>query len=207
MGVGRWCVGFVLVATAASYYQARDRQLWYMEAAPVLIAFPIALLTARRFPLTPLLKILLTTHAAILLVGAHAGYAHSKLGDLLQSILKTKRNPWDRVGHLAQGFIPAILTREIMLRRTPMKAGFRQSFLTTCVCEAISAAYELIEWGAAKALGKGADEFLGLQGDQWDTQWDMFLCLIGAIVAQLIFYKLHNRQLVVVDPKLKEKVN
>jgi len=204
--LGRSCLFFVLVCTAISFYKPYDSKLWYMEAAPVLIAVPILAFTARRFPLTPLVQILLAIHAVILLIGAHYSYAKAPVGFWIQAVFKTKRNPFDRVGHVAQGFIPAILTREIMLRKTPLKAGFRQTFLTTCVCLAVSALYELIEWGAAKALGQGADEFLATQGDQWDTQWDMFLALLGAIAAQLIFFKLHDRQLASIDPEVKKKV-
>jgi len=203
--VGRLCLVYVLVVTAVSYYGAKDRSLWYMEAAPVLITVPILALTARPFPLTPLVQILLAVHASILLMGAHYSYAKAPFGFWIQTLFKTKRNPFDRVGHFAQGFVPAILTREIMLRKTPLKAGFRQFFLTTCVCLAISAAYELIEWAAAKALGAGADEFLATQGDQWDTQWDMFLALIGAVVAQVVLFKLHDRQLKEVSPSVKAK--
>jgi putative membrane protein len=200
--VGRLCLVYVLIATGVSYYGAYDRSLWYMEAAPVLITLPILAFTARRFPLTPLLQLLLAMHATILLMGAHSSYAKAPFGFWIQSIFKTKRNPFDRVGHFVQGYVPAILTREIILRKTPLQPGFRQSFLTTCVCLAVSAMYELIEWGAAKALGQGADEFLATQGDQWDTQWDMFLALIGAIVAQIMFFKLHDRQLANVQPQL-----
>jgi len=193
--VGRLCLLYVIVVTAISYYKPYDRKLWFMEAGPVLIAAPILAFTARMFPLTPLSQILLAIHATILVIGAHYSYARAPIGFWIQSVFNTKRNPYDRIGHVAQGFIPAILTRELLLRVTPLKPGFRQSFLTTCVCLAISALYELIEWWAAKAMGQGADEFLGTQGDQWDTQSDMFMALIGAIAAQLLFYKLHNRQL------------
>jgi len=203
---GRVCLVLVLAATALSYYNAKSRSLWYMEAFPVLIGIPLAAITAHLFPLTPLLQILMSIHATILLEGAHYSYAKAPVGFWIQAIFKTKRNPFDRVGHFAQGFVPAILVREILLRRSPLLPGFRQSFLTTCVCLAFSSLYELLEWAAAKALGEGADEFLATQGDQWDTQWDMFLALIGAIVAQLVFFKLHNRQLREVSEVARKKL-
>lgn len=133
-------------------------------------------------------------HAVVLLVGAHYTYAETPLGFWLQDVFDFSRNHYDRIGHIAQGFFPALLAREVLSRKTPLRGGWL-AFLTTCFCLAFSALYELIEWWAALALGAGADAFLATQGDPWDTQWDMFLALCGAVLAQLILTPTHNRQL------------
>ena len=151
--------------------------------------------TRRRFPLTPLLYRLLFLHALILLLGGHYTYARVPLGDWLQEVFSMSRNPYDRIGHLAQGFVPAILAREILLRCSPLRPGRWLFFLTTCVCLAFSAFYELLEWWAAELSADGASDFLGTQGDVWDTQWDMFLALIGAVTAQALLSRVHFRQL------------
>jgi len=183
------------LALAASGYQPRDRLIWWLEVAPVLIAAPLMVATFSRFPLTPLLYRLAFIHALILILGGHYTYAHVPLGFWLQDLFDFTRNPYDRIGHLAQGFVPAILAREILLRRSPLEPGRWLFFLVTCVCLAFSAFYELIEWWAAVLGGDGTQEFLGTQGDVWDTQWDMFLALCGAIAAQLGLARLHDREL------------
>jgi len=170
-----------------------DRATWWMEVAPVLIAAPVLVLTAARFPLTPLAYRLIFVHACILLLGGHYTYAEVPPGFWVQDWLGLTRNHYDRLGHLAQGFVPAIVVREILLRCSPLRAGRWLLFLTTCVCLAFSACYEFIEWWAALAGGEAADAFLGTQGDMWDTQWDMFLALLGAITAQLSLGGAHDR--------------
>ena len=151
--------------------------------------------TRRRFPLTRLLQVLLAVHALILVLGAHYSYARVPLGDWLQATLDLARNPYDRIGHLAQGFVPAILTRELLLRTSPLRLGGWLFTLVTSVCLAFSAFYELIEWWAALLGGEAAHEFLGTQGDVWDTQWDMACAAIGAIAAQLLLSRVHDRQI------------
>lgn len=184
-----------LALLALSYFGAYDRATWWMEIAPVLIVWPLLLATHPRFPLTPLLLGLIFIHAAILMLGGHYSYARVPLGFWIQEWLGLARNPYDGIGHLAQGFIPAIATRELLLRKTALRAGGWTFTLVTAVCLAISAIYELIEWGAAVAMGQGADEFLGTQGDPWDTQKDMAFAWLGAMLAQLLLARWHDRQL------------
>ncbi|MGH7699023.1 MAG: DUF2238 domain-containing protein, partial [Gemmatimonadales bacterium] len=156
-----------------------DRTTWWLETFPVLIGAPVLLATARRFPLTRLTYTLLAVHALILILGGHYTYARVPLGFWVQDLLGFARNHYDRLGHFAQGFIPAILVREILLRTSPLRPGRWLGVLVTATCLAFSATYELFEWWAALAGGHAADAFLGTQGDPWDTQWDMFLALIG----------------------------
>jgi putative membrane protein len=166
-----------------------------LEVFPVVIAAPLLYFTWPRFPLTPLAYRLIFIHALILMLGGHYTYAHVPLGFWLQDLFGFARNPYDRIGHFAQGFVPAIIAREILLRTTALRPGKMLFFLICCVCLAISACYEFIEWWAALLLGQGAHEFLGTQGDEWDTQWDMFMALVGAVAAQLAFGRIHDRQL------------
>lgn len=184
-----------LVALVASGIGPKEYSTWFMETVPVMIAIPLLLATRRRFPLTPLLYVLIFVHGLILILGGHYTYAEVPPGFWVRDALALERNHYDRMGHLAQGFIPAILAREILLRRSPLKPGGWLFLCATSICLAFSAFYELIEWWAALALGQGADAFLGTQGDQWDTQWDMFMALVGAISAQLALAGLHNKQL------------
>jgi putative membrane protein len=172
-----------------------DRVTWFLEVAPVLIAGPVLMATARGFPLTPLAYRLIFVHAVILMLGGHYTYAEVPLGFWLQHALGLARNPYDRIGHFAQGFVPAIVAREILIRRSPLRSGKWLTFLVLCVCLAISAAYELVEWGAALLEDQAADAFLGTQGDQWDTQWDMFTALVGAATALLLCSRAHDRQI------------
>lgn len=184
-----------IVALALSAIGPRDLGTWALESAPVVIAAPILVATWRAFPLTPLAYRLIFVHALILLMGGHYTYAHVPLGFWLQDAFDFARNPYDRIGHFAQGFVPAIIAREILLRVTPLRPGKMLFFLVLCVALAISAFYELVEWWTAEIFGEGANEFLGSQGDPWDTQWDMFLALVGATAAQLLLAPLHDRQL------------
>jgi len=172
-----------------------DRLTWLLEVAPVLLVLPLLVATARRFPLTRLLYWLVFLHAAILIVGGRYTYAQVPLGFWVSDLLELSRNHYDRLGHFAQGFVPAIAAREILLRRSPLGRGGWLFFLTTCVCLAVSAFYELVEWWAALAGGEEASAFLGTQGDVWDTQWDMFIALLGAVTAQILLAHLHDRQL------------
>jgi putative membrane protein len=172
-----------------------DRTTWWLEAAPILIAVPILALTARRFPLTPLAYRLIFVHALILMLGGHYTYAEVPAGSWMKDALGLARNPYDRLGHFAQGFVPAIVVREILIRRSPLRRGKWLTLLVGSVCLAISALYELVEWWAALIGGEAADAFLGTQGDQWDTQWDMFVALLGAVTALLVLSRPHNRQI------------
>jgi putative membrane protein len=171
-----------------------DRFTWLLEVLPVLVGAPILVATYRRFPLTPLTYRLLFLHALILMLGGHYTYARVPLGFLMQEAFGFARNHYDRIGHLAQGFVPAMLAREILRRKTPLKPGGWLFFLVTCVCLAISASYEFIEWWTALASGSAAADFLGTQGDPWDTQWDMFLATVGAIASQLLLSRVQERQ-------------
>lgn len=198
----RFFLAFLVLAVMAwSGWQPKDRFTWFLEVAPVLIGLPLLVLSFRRFPLTSLAYALLTLHAVILMVGGHYTYAEMPLFNWLRDTLELSRNHYDRVGHVAQGFIPAIVAREILLRRSPLPAGKWLFFLTTCVCLAISACYEFIEWWVALASGDEAVAFLATQGDVWDTQWDMFLALCGALASQLLFARWHDRQLARLEQK------
>jgi putative membrane protein len=185
----------MLAMLIASGIGAFERGTWAMEVAPVVIVLPLLLLTRGRFPLTPLLYGLILLHAIVLVVGGHYTYARVPLGFWMQDWFGFERNHYDRIGHLMQGFVPAIAAREILLRLTPLQPGRWLFTLVTAVCLAVSALYELVEWGAAAALGQGADEFLGSQGDLFDTQKDMFCAWLGAMAAQWLLAARHDRQL------------
>ena len=184
-----------LLALVASGIAPHDRTTWLMEVAPVLIALPLLLATRNAFPFTTLAYCLIGVHGLLLITGGAYTYARVPAGLWVQEWLALERNPYDRLGHLAQGFIPAIVAREILIRTFRLVPGKFLFFVTASIGLAISAFYELIEWWAALALGQGAHEFLGTQGDQWDTQWDMFLALLGAIASQLLLSRLHDRQI------------
>jgi putative membrane protein len=188
-------LGLVLAVLVWSGIGPRDGFTWFLEVAPVLIALPLLALTYHRFPFTPLAYGLMAIHAAILMVGGHYTYAEMPLFNWLRDALDLARNHYDRVGHVAQGFIPAIVARELLLRRSPLEPGKWLFFLVTCACLAISAFYEMIEWWVAIASGDEAVAFLATQGDVWDTQWDMFLALLGALSSQLLLGRWHDRQL------------
>lgn len=192
-------LGMGTVVFAWSAWHPRDVFTWWLEVAPVLIALPILVRTYPQFPLSRLVYGLLFVHATILLVGGHYTYAEMPLFNWLRDEFYLSRNYYDRLGHLAQGFIPAILAREILLRCSPLLPGKWLFFLVTCVCLAISACYEFIEWWVAIASGSDAVAFLATQGDVWDTQWDMFLALLGAMAAQLLLAKLHDRSMVAIN--------
>lgn len=185
----------VLPALVASGIGPYDRLTWMLEVAPVVIAVPLLLVTFRRFPLTPLLYGLIAVHALILMYGGHYTYARTPLGFWLQDLLDLSRNHYDRIGHLAQGFIPAVAAREVLVRTSPLRSSGWLPFLTVCTCLAISATYEFVEWWAALLGGHAAQDFLGTQGDPWDTQWDMFLAACGAVLALATLARAHDRQL------------
>ena len=196
----------VLLAVAAavlvwSGIGPHDRYTWWLEVAPVLAGVPILVATYRRFPLTQLLYRLLFLHAVVLMVGGHYTYARVPVGFRVQEIFGLARNHYDRLGHFAQGFVPAMLARELLRRCTQLRSGGWLFFLATCVALAFSAFYELIEWWTAAASGTAAEAFLGTQGDVWDTQWDMFLALLGAVTAQLLLSRLHEKQLARISPR------
>lgn len=172
-----------------------DGLTWFLEVVPVLIGVPLIWAVRRRFPLSTLLIVLIWIHAVILIVGGHYTYARVPLGDWVSGWFGWPRNNYDKLGHLAQGFIPAILTREILLRTSPLPGSRWLGFIVVSVCLAFSAFYELIEWAAAASTGEAADEFLGTQGYAWDTQSDMALALVGAIAALLFLAKAHDRSL------------
>ena len=188
-------LALVAVALIRSGIGPHERGTWLLEVLPVLIGVPILLATGRRFPLTPLVYRLIFLHALILILGGHYTYARVPLGFWVQDLLDLSRNHYDRLGHLAQGFIPAILAREVLLRTSPLRPGRWLFTLVTAVCLAFSAFYELVEWWAAVIGGSSAESFLGTQGDVWDTQWDMFLALIGALSAQLLLARRQDREL------------
>jgi putative membrane protein len=185
----------VAVALVVSGIDPRERVTWWLEVAPVLIAAPILVATYRRYPLTHLLYILIALHALVLIYGGAYTYSHVPLGFWLQDVLGTVRNPYDKIGHFMQGFVPALIAREILLRGYYVNGRAMLHFLCVCIALAISAFYELIEWWAGLIMGQGAEEFLGTQGDSWDTQSDMFWALLGAIAALSLLARLHDRQL------------
>ncbi|MFE1171384.1 DUF2238 domain-containing protein [Streptomyces sp. NPDC058773] len=184
----------VLLALALSGLQPHDRPTWLMEVCWVIVGVPVLVAVRKRFPLSPLLCCLLAAHALVLIVGGHYTYAEVPAGRWLQDALDLSRNPYDRFGHLVQGFVPAILVRELLLRTSPLRGSRWLAPLTVCACLAFSAFFEMIEWWAALAGGEAADAFLAAQGDQWDTQWDMACALVGAIVSLLLLSRLHERQ-------------
>jgi putative membrane protein len=172
-----------------------DRPTWALEVFPVVLAVAILWPTRRNFPLTALVYGLIVIHAAILMLGGHYTYAEVPLGHWLREAFDFERNHYDRLGHFAQGFVPAIVAREILLRRTPLLRGGWLFFIVCAICLAVSACYEFLEWWTALIGGGSAEAFLGTQGDVWDTQWDMFLATCGAILAQLTLSRWHDRQL------------
>jgi putative membrane protein len=180
---------------AVSGLRPYDRMTWALEVFPVVVALPVLWATYPRFPLTNLLYACIFLHALVLLLGGTYTYARVPLGFQLAEWFELARNPYDKIGHFFQGFVPALVAREILIRGGYVRGPRMLAFLVVCVVLAISATYELIEWAAALALGQGADEFLGTQGDPWDTQSDMFLALLGAVTALLLFSRLQDRQI------------
>jgi putative membrane protein len=180
---------------ALSGIRPYDRTTWLLEIFPVVIALPIMWTSYQRFPLTTLLYVCIFVHALVLILGGVYTYARVPLGFQIADLLGVARNPYDKIGHFFQGFVPALVAREIFIRKEIVRGKKMLAFLVVCVALAISATYELIEWAAAITLGQGADEFLGTQGDAWDTQSDMFFALIGSVTALLLFSRIHDRQI------------
>ena len=189
LGVG------VLGLLVLSGLHPHERGTWLMEVAPILIAAPLLVWSWFRFPLTSLLYVLIALHAIILLVGGAYTYARVPLGFWVQDALELSRNPYDKLGHFAQGFVPALIARELFLRKRIVRPGAWTALLSIAIALSVSLVYELIEWGAALALGQGAEAFLGTQGDPWDTQSDMGMATLGAVVAILGFARIQDRQL------------
>ena len=187
--------GVFLLVLAWSAIQPFDRFIWWLEVSPALIAVGVLLMTRRRFPLTPLAYSLILLHCIILLVGGHYTYAEVPLFDWLAEVFNWSRNNYDKVGHVAQGFVPAIVAREILLRNEVVVGRYWLWFIVISICLAISALYELVEWWVALLTGTAADAFLSLQGYEWDTQADMAWALFGAVAALALLGRWHDRQL------------
>jgi putative membrane protein len=178
-----------------SAIRPHDYFTWFLETVPAMMGLVILAVTYRRFPLTPLLYTLICVHAIVLCVGGHYTYAEVPLFNWIRDAVHGVRNNYDKLGHFVQGFVPAILAREVLLRRTPLKRGGWLFYIVTSICLGFSAFYELFEWRMAVWQGSAADDFLGTQGDPWDTQSDMAMALIGAIVSQLLLSRVHDKQL------------
>lgn len=185
----------VAVLLVISGLHPAERGTWLMETAPIFLAAPVLIITYRRFPLTPLLYVLIALHAIILMVGGAYTYAKVPVGFWVQDVFHLSRNPYDKLGHLWQGLVPALVAREVFIRNRIVRAGAWTSVLGVTIALSVSLIYELIEWGAAVALGQGADAFLGTQGDVWDTQSDMGMACLGALVAVVFLSRWHDRQI------------
>jgi len=182
-----------------SAVRPHDHFTWFMEVLPALIAIVILTATYKRFRLSTLAYWLILAHAVILMIGGHYTYAEVPLFDWVRDLFHQSRNNYDKVGHFAQGFVPAVIAREILLRKTPLRSGAWLSFITVSICLAISALYELFEWAVAEATGEAAEAFLGTQGYQWDTQSDMAFALFGAVAAVVLLSRYHDAQLATID--------
>lgn len=178
-----------------SAFRPHDYFTWFLEVFPIFIALPILVFTYQKFPLSHLVYILILVHAIILMIGGHYTYAEVPLFNWLRDYFDLSRNYYDRVGHFAQGFVPGMVAREILLRKNILQEGGWLFFIVCTICLSISACYEFIEWWVALASGQGAEAFLGTQGDVWDTQWDMFLALTGVIVSQVLLKKRHHQSM------------
>ncbi|MER7540490.1 DUF2238 domain-containing protein [Streptomyces sp. NPDC097704] len=185
----------VTAALTVSALGAADPTTWALETVWVMLGLPLVILLRKRFPLSGLLCGLLAAHATVLIVGGHYTYAEVPAGDWVRDWFGLERNPYDRFGHLMQGFVPAILVRELLVRTSPLRGSRWLAPLTVCACLAFSAVFEMLEWLAAVIGGQAADAFLATQGDVWDTQWDMFCALIGATCSLLLLGRLHDRAL------------
>ncbi len=188
-----WMTLGLIVALAASVIRPYSYLTWGLEIFPVAIALPVLFVTARHYPLTPLLYWLIGFHCLVLILGAHYTYARVPLGFWVQDAFDLARNHYDRLGHFLQGFVPAIAVREIFKRSSPVKQGGWLFFMTVMTCLAISAMYEFLEWWVALVAGVAADDFLSTQGDVWDTQWDMFMAVCGAVIALVTLSRVHDR--------------
>ena len=188
-------LAILLAGLALSGLRPYDRATWLMEVLPIFIAIPVLWTTYNKFPLTTVLYVCIFLHALVLMLGGAYTYARVPLGLQIADALGLHRNPYDKIGHFFQGFVPALAAREVLIRGGYVRDAKMRNFLVVCIVLAISATYEFIEWGAALALGQGADEFLGTQGDPWDTQSDMFFALIGAVVALVLLSRAQDHQI------------
>lgn len=185
----------LVLLLGVSGLQPYDRLTWVLEVFPIVVVLPILFLTFRRFPLTTLLYALIFVHAVVLMVGGHYSYARVPLGFAIARFFGLHRNPYDKIGHFAQGFVPAIAAREVLVRGRYIRTPRMLAFVVLSIVLAISASYELFEWASAVALGQGATDFLGTQGDPWDTQSDMFFALLGGGAALIGVAGYHDRQI------------
>ncbi|HHD64813.1 MAG TPA: DUF2238 domain-containing protein [Desulfobulbaceae bacterium] len=190
-----WWMGIYFGGLVWSGVEPRDRFTWLLEVIPALVGGLVLLVTRRSFPLTPLTYGLILAHCIILMVGGHYTYAEVPLFNWLKDVFHLARNNYDKLGHLAQGFVPAIIARELLIRNRVVNGAGWRNFFIVCFCLALSALYELIEWGVAVGTGSGADAFLGTQGYLWDTQSDMAMALIGSLTALVMLRRIHDRQL------------
>ena len=182
-----------VVGLGASFVGCKDRFTWLLEVAPALIAAPILVATYRRFRFTNMVYVLVTLHAGVLMLGGHYTYAEVPLGFWMERAFHFTRNHYDRIGHFTQGFVPALVAREILVRKKVVSGRGWLVLFVMSFCLAVSALYELFEWAAAVATSDGATAFLGTQGDPWDTQEDMLMCLVGAATALVSISTLHDR--------------
>ncbi|WP_372712998.1 DUF2238 domain-containing protein [Ilyobacter sp.] len=192
-------LGIFLIVLVWSGIKPYDNFTWMLEVAPAVIGAIIIVATYRKFPLTQLTYWLILIHAVILVIGGHYTYARVPFFNLLKEMFELKRNNYDKLGHFVQGFTPAMIAREILLRKSVVSRGKWLFFIVVSICMAISAFYELVEWWVALATGTGSNEFLGTQGYIWDTQSDMFYCLIGALLSLILFKKRHDRELEIIN--------
>jgi putative membrane protein len=188
-----WFLALLTPVVVWSWFGPHDRFTWWLESAPAVVGVPLILGLQKKFPLSSLLLVLLWLHGVVLVVGGHYTYAQVPLGEWARGWFGWTRNNYDKLGHFTQGFVPAILTREILLRTSPLQGSKWLSFLVVAVCLAFSAFYELIEWFTAITSGEAANDFLGTQGDVWDTQTDMLWALIGAVAALVLLRRWHDR--------------
>lgn len=193
-GMAAW-LGLFFVVLAWSAWRPHDYPTWWLEVLPALIALVLLAATRKRFPLTPMVYTLILVHCVVLMVGGHYTYAEVPLGDWIAEWTGGQRNNYDKLGHFAQGFVPAIVAREVLVRLRVIARRGWLNFIIVSICLAISAFYELIEWWVALMSREAADAFLGTQGYQWDTQSDMFLALLGASTALLLLSRWHDRQI------------
>lgn len=192
-------LGIVLSGLVWSRIRPHDYFTWILEVFPAVIGLIVLVAVYPRFRFTPLAYTLIALHMIVLLIGGHYTYAEVPAFNWVRDHFGLARNNYDRVGHFMQGFAPALVAREVLLRKSPLRPGRWLFFLTLCFCLALSAAYELLEWGVAEATGSAATAFLGTQGDPWDTQWDMFTALIGALISLLSLARWHDRLLANVE--------
>ncbi|MBC2398638.1 DUF2238 domain-containing protein [Clostridium tetanomorphum] len=181
------------LALIVSAIKPKSYLIWFLEAIPIIIGIGILIVTYKKFQFTTFVYILILIQTIFMVIGAHYTYVDVPLFNWIKEAYGLSRNHYDRFGHLMQGIIPAFIVRELLIRKLKLKKGLILSILVVCICLSISAFYEIIEWGIAMFSGKPLEDFLGLQGDEWDTHWDMFLALIGSIITVFIFYKIHDK--------------